>query len=138
MIVDNQKEQTQADELIVHEKRLGPGYRFAVRAITFFIFGAFMLFAGATWVKLEVSENTTEVLKLDSVVESEIRKQNEILLEEGKEWLKHNRAYVDGKPTPEWLQYLERQRAIARARSNRTTFTEKSTYLWDRITRVWE
>lgn len=132
-------ESNDIDQHIVYERRLGPGYRFLVRAVVFIISAAFFLFAGMTWVKLEHSQNTTEVLKLDSIIEAEIRQQDEELRIAGKEFLKNNRPYDDnGIRNPEWVQYLDNQRAIARARANGATLSEKSTYLLSKIKRVWD
>jgi len=127
------------DKHVVYERRLGPGYRFLVRAVVFILSATFFTFAGMTWVKLEHSQNTTEVLKLDSVIEAEIRKQDEELLAEGKTFLKHNRPYdANGSPTRKWLRYLDRQRTIARARANGATLSEKATYLYRQVERVWD
>lgn len=126
-------------EVVVHEKRLGPGYRFAIRAITFMVFGIFMLFVGATLVKLEQSESNTEILSIDSIVEAEIRNQSEEIREEGEALIKKlGRVYDDnGKPHPEWVLFLQHQRHLARGRSNRATITERTSYVWERIKRVW-
>lgn len=135
-----ENQNNEPDHHILHERRLGPGYRFAIRSVVFIIFGTFMLFAGATWVKLEQSESNSEVLKLDSIAETEIRKRDEELRAEGKALiLKLGRIYDDdGNPHPEWVQFLKRQRAIARARSNDSTIGERATDMFDKIKRVWE
>lgn len=134
------KKEDLPDTLVVHEKRLGPGYRFAVRAVVYIFSAVFFMFAGMTWVKLEHSENDTIILKQDSIVEAEIRRQDELLLEEGKALIKKlgNVYDADGNPKPEWVQFIKRQRAIARARSNNATVSERATYMHEKIREVWQ
>ena len=128
------------DHLVVHRKEMGPGYRFLVRSVVYVVSALFFAFAGMTWVKLEQSQGTTEVLKIDSIVEAEVRQRDEELLTKGKALIrKLGRVYDDnGNPHPDWVQHLKYQRAIARARSNNATVGERATYVLAQVKRVWE
>lgn len=114
--------------MTINELRLGPALRFIVFAVVFAIFGAFIWFAALTWVKNETNETTTERLKLDGIQESRASKTTEERRAYAAEWFKNNRAYDDnGKPTPEFLQFMETESEFARQRGDQRDVIEKTT-----------
>lgn len=110
------------------EYKLGPALRFLVMAVIIVIFMAFSSLATLTWIKADQGETTTDRVKLDGVQDERARKETQRLRDEAKEWFKQNRAYdATGKPTPEFLQFLETQSDTARRRGDQRDVIEKTT-----------
>lgn len=90
------------------------------------IYLALGILAGITWLKSEQGETTAERLSLDSEESQVETKRTEDLKNEADKFLEtHDPIGPDGKPTDEWLQFLERQRAIAKQRGDQASYLSR-------------
>lgn len=109
---------------------VGPHIGVLIRFFTYGAVAAMFFFGGTIYTKYGISESTTEVLQNDSVEGNEISQRDEELKNEIDLWLENNDPVdSDGKPSAEWLQLLESQRAIARERGDQGSIIRKFTKL---------
>lgn len=84
------------------------------------------IIVGVTWLKSQEGETSAERLVEDSKLGVVVANRTEELKDEVEVWLENNDPVdADGNPTDEWLQFLERQREIAKRRGNKASLLSR-------------
>ncbi len=92
-----------------------------LRNMTYIIMG---IVIGVTWLKADLGQTAADLLSQDSVDVQSTADFTQELKNEAALFIKNNDIVdANGCPTTKWLQFKADQRAIAKRRGNKTSFS---------------
>lgn len=123
-----EQQPVQSQHKSVWEAKVGPHVGRLIIFVTYGLVALVFYMAGQKDVEFDLVGNNNILLHDDSMKGHEEEKITQERKNAIKIWLKHNDPVLpDGTPNPEWLLIMERERTIARERSDQTPVIRKTT-----------